>query len=176
MASYAHLLQCAGVAGEAMAHVGSTGLQGNSSLLLGIPIVSFTSTMYHGQLRCCAAVAPSDDHLNCFRYHGFQILHLFSAQSLPNVRSWWPWDDSAGSVTSLETPFLQHWQVSGAVMLMFSYGNIIEAGGWKMPQEVSYLAHPHVQGQLQAFLHHTDICAFERTCIRGLKGFCNFSK
>lgn len=87
MASYAHLLQCAGVAGEAMAHVGSTGLQGNSSLLLGIPIVSFTSTMYHGQLRCCAAVAPSDDHLNCFRYHGFQILHLFSAQSLPNVRS-----------------------------------------------------------------------------------------
>lgn len=49
---YAQFLQCEWVAVEAMASVGSTGLQSNSTLLLGTPIASFTNTTYHRQL-CC---------------------------------------------------------------------------------------------------------------------------
>ena len=86
LTGYAQLLQHVGVAGAAVAHVGSTELWGNSNLLLGTPIVSFTNTTYHGQLGCCAAGAPSDDCLDCFGYHGLQTLHPFSAQSLLNIR------------------------------------------------------------------------------------------
>lgn len=37
----------------------------------------------------------------------------------------------SGRVKPLETSFLQQWQVSGAVAVMFSQGNIAEAGGWR---------------------------------------------
>lgn len=37
---------------------------------LGTPTASFTHATYHGQLSCCAAASPSDDHPGCSKYHG----------------------------------------------------------------------------------------------------------
>lgn len=52
LTGYAQLLQCLGVAGEATDPVGSTGLQGNSTQLLGTPRASLTNTLYRGLLGC----------------------------------------------------------------------------------------------------------------------------
>lgn len=101
--------------------MGSTRLQGTSTLLLGTLTVTFTNNTYHGQPGCSAAGALSDDHLSAL---GIMVFKL-STCSVLNICL------ISGSVKPLETSFLQQWQVSGAVPVMFSQGNITEAGGWR---------------------------------------------
>lgn len=154
---YTQLPWCMDGTEDAIACVGTTGLQGNCSLLLAHLQQASPTPCTMGSWATVLLALPLMTTLTALSI----MASTASSLSLLSVR----WND-----------IFQHWQVLGAVPVKLSWDNVLEAGGWKVPQEGQCSAHPCVWGQLQAYLHHTDICAFEWTYLRCLKGFWNFSK
>lgn len=154
---YTQLPWCMDGTEDAIACVGTTGLQGNCSLLLAHLQQASPTPCTTGSWATVLLALPLMTTLTALSI----MASTASSLSLLSVR----WND-----------IFQHWQVLGAVPVKLSWDNVLEAGGWEVPQEGQYSAHPCVWGQLQAYLHRTDICAFEWTYLRCLKGFWNFSK